>query len=966
MTPRFDFAPEASATLLRLVGPAGPIPVDRWAVEAPRTLLRGVDVANRLLAAESAVAEGDTLLVEHRSIAGLSAEGAKALQLPPAIEAIGVIDTEGLVTRPDFSVRLRWERSTGQALPGARRVGAWLDLAGAWRRLPEPLFSIAEAVDRFAALDPADEAGRMRALADLRELLPDAIEGGEARAPGFLGRLRIAVADAFSLDLEGRGPEAKLVPVLHRARTTNEGGEPLPLLDPDRQRRFGHELFHAYGTARGVYVVGSGDWVVLTPTLRKALQVVRNVQSATWSTKLAFFRSPRAVLEEKLGHELDETVIEQVFLETRAYGERVIGLGLWQPRVLPWVQVDSTDWFGPETGDQNREGTTNVAKGGLIVGDRRVELGLQRAKQLRDMVEQAIGRGEPIVPWTDADGTIVGVPANTETLRAIQVCIDRETGSAVDEKPKAGARRAPTEPEVLVIVPNESELGFEAVFRKRAAGKVGSLPASLRTPLKEHQRDGVLWLQRCWEAGRPGVLLADEMGLGKTLQVLTFLAWLRDAMGLGVVARAPILVVAPTGLLANWKAEHDRHLTAPGLGRPLEAFGRGLTGIKRPREDGSPGIDPKALENADWVLTTYETLRDYDRDFGAVRFAAIAFDEAQKIKNPAVRLTDAAKAMQAEFTIAITGTPVENRLADLWCICDAAHPGLLGELRSFSDRFEREPSPERLARLRRLLDDPNRATPPFLLRRLRTDHLPDLPDFTVERCERPMPERQRRAYEHVIASARGATGSGRVLEALQRLRAVCLHPEPGLDEDDALIAASARLAVAIEALDRIRECDEAAILFLDDLDVMARLRGLLQRRYRLPEPPPVVSGDVAGGRRQNIVDAFQRGRGFGLVLLSPRAGGVGLTLTRANHVIHLARWWNPAVEDQCNGRVLRIGQERPVTIHLPIAVLGDGRRSFDQNLDALLERKRRLFRDTLAPPAASDEELGVLLTETAP
>lgn len=962
MTIRFDFQPEASGTALRLLAPTGPIPVERWALEAPGPLLPGVDLVHRLIAAEAAVAEGDTVLIEHRSIAGLSAEQAAALALPPAIEAVAVIETEGVVSRPDFVLRLRFERPTGQPLPGARRVGAWLDLAGVWRRLPEPLFSIAELVDRFAGLDPADEAGRMELLAELRDLLSDALEQGDVRAPGFLGRLRIVVADAFSLDLEGEGDDAKLIPVLHRAGATAEGEEPPPLLDPDRQRRFGRELFHAYGTARGVYVLGSGDWVVLTPTLRKALQVVREVQSAPWQTKRAFLRSPRAFLAEKLGEELDATVIERVFVETRAYSDRVIGLGLWQPRVLPWVQIEATEWFGPETRSAEPPEPMKVVKGGILIAGRRIELDLEGAKRLRSEIETAIGEGRPFVRRTDADGKSVDVPADTKTLASVQKLIDSLDGTK--EGKRNGEGLSQPEPEVLLIEPNESELGFEAAFRKRAAGKVGAFPSVLRTTLKEHQRGGVLWLQRCWEAGRPGVLLADEMGLGKTLQVLTFLAWLRDAMRLGVVPRAPVLIVAPTGLLANWKAEHERHLEKPGLGRLLEAFGKGLAAIKRSREDGSPGIDTRALEEADWVLTTYETLRDYDRDFGAVRFAAIAFDEAQKIKNPAVRLTDAAKAMQAEFTIAITGTPVENRLADLWCLCDTAHPGLLGELAAFSKTYERDPEPEKLAGLRKLLDASAGATPPFMLRRIRADHLPDLPDFTIERNERVMPADQRRAYERVLCEARATEGRGRVLEALQRLRAVCLHPDPKVADDEALIAASARLALAIELLDRIRERDEAALLFLDDLDLVARLQSLLQRRYRSDGPPPAITGEVAGGKRQKIVDAFQAGRGFGVVLLSPRAGGVGLTLTRANHVIHLARWWNPAVEDQCNGRVLRIGQERPVKIHLPIAVLGDGRRSFDENLDALLDRKRRLFRETLAPPAPSEEELETVFEET--
>ncbi len=962
MTLQFAFEPESSGTALHLLGRAGAIPFARWALEAPAPLLRGVDLVNRLIAEDVAVAEGDTVLIEHRSIASLTPEQAAALQLPPAIEAVVVIETEGVVNRPDFVLRLHYERPTGQPLPGIRRVGAWLGLAGGWRRLCEPLFSIAEIVERFARLDPADEAGRLQLLAELCELLPGAIEGGGLRTPGFLGRLRIAVADAFSLDLEGTGAEAKLIPVLHRAGLTQEDGEPPVLLDPDRQLRFGHELFHAYSSARAVYVLGAGDWVVLTPTLRKALQVVREVQSEPWPTKLALLRAPRAFLADRLGEELDATVIERLFIETRAYSDRVIGLGLWQPRVLPWVQIEAIPWFGPETRSAEKPEPTKVVKGGILVGEQRIELNLDEAKRLRQEVETAIGQGRPSVRWASADGKSVDVPANTKTLAAVQQLIDSLEGKRHGEGDGGGSSKA--EIEVLLIEPNETELGFEAVFRKRSAGKIGEFPRALRTALKKHQSCGVLWLQRCWAAGRPGVLLADEMGLGKTLQVLTFLAWLRDSMELGVVRRAPILIVAPTGLLANWKAEHDRHLESPGLGRLLEAFGKGLAAIKRRREDGSPGIDSAALEKADWVLTTYETLRDYDRDFGAVRFAAIAFDEAQKIKNPAVRLTDAAKAMQAEFTILITGTPVENRLADLWCLCDTAHPGLLGELATFSKTYERDPTPEKLMRLRKLLDDPQRTTPPFMLRRLRADHLPDLPAFTVARNERVMPEIQRQAYDRILFESRLAQGRGRVLKALQRLRAVCLCPDPSICDDEALIAASARLAVAIELLDQIHERDEAALLFLDDLDLMVRLQTLVQRRYRLPEAPPVITGEVAGGRRQKLVDRFQAGNGFGVALLSPRAGGVGLTLTRANHVIHLARWWNPAVEDQCNSRVLRIGQQRLVTIHLPIAVLGDDRRSFDQNLDALLARKRKLFHETLSPPAASEQDLERLLDET--
>jgi SNF2 family DNA or RNA helicase len=366
------------------------------------------------------------------------------------------------------------------------------------------------------------------------------------------------------------------------------------------------------------------------------------------------------------------------------------------------------------------------------------------------------------------------------------------------------------------------------------------------------------------------------------------------------------------------------------------------------------------------VLTTYETLRDYDRDFGAVRFAAMLLDEAQKVKTPGIRLTDAAKAMNADFRMALTGTPVENRLSDLWCIVDGVAPGHLGDLRRFSATYEAAPTVERLVELKSSLDRPIAGRPPLLLRRLKEDRLPDLPPRTEEVARAEMSGVQLVAYEEAVALGRSDQGTGRVLEALQRLRAVSLHPDVEAATDDAdLASGSARLRLALDALDGIAERGERALIFLDDLTMMARMAGLLQRRYRLPAAPLTINGKVTGAARQSRVDRFQGSPGgFDVMLLSPRAGGVGLTLTRANHVIHLARWWNPAVEDQCTGRVLRIGQENPVTVHIPLAVLPGGRHSFDENLHALLDRKRKLMRDALMPPDPQKDDLAAMLRDS--
>ena len=757
------------------------------------------------------------------------------------------------------------------------------------------------------------------------------------------------MADAFSLDLDGDGDDARLVPVLHRA-----GGDPTATLLPvPLHQAFAYRQFNGFNDARTVYALGNGNMLVLSPPLRRAMSVVRRMQSATPATRRALFANPRLYLREALGDE-DETLIEDVFRDTPAYSERVIGLGLWRPRVVPWVQVAATDWFA---GADVAVDAQPPRRSGLLIGDTQVELTPAEADDLRDRVEQAIGTGQPTVELARPDDPLA-IPATHEVLTAL-ARLEAARPQAVRDTPP---QRPPAE--VLLIHPNEETLAVEALVSHRPAPPLG-MPAALMTAPKEHQSEGLAWLQKAWADGLPGVLLADDMGLGKTLQGLAFLAWLREGMQSGTIPSEPVLIVAPTGLLATWQKEHSDHLAAPGLGECLSAFGPGLRALRGTEIDGRPALDIAAVRRAAWVLTTYETLRDYDRDFGQVRFTAAVFDETQKIKTPGIRLTDAAKGMNVGFRIALTGTPVENRLSDLWCIIDAANPGYLGDLKSFSRAYEQDQDPDRLMRLRSTLDRPIGGRAAVMLRRLRRERLPDLPVLHERVDECAMPPPQAATYAAVIAQAR-AGNRGDVLAALQRLRAVSLHPQPDAAlDDDTFIAASARFVSAFAALDRIASKGERALLFVDDLNVQARLTGLIQRRYRLLGAPMVINGTVAGRTRQARVDRFQAAaEGFDVMILSPRAGGVGLTLTRANHVIHLSRWWNPAVEDQCNGRALRIGQTRPVTVHIPVATLSRDGRSFDQNLHSLLEPKRLLMHEALLPPEASEFECEELLGQT--
>ena len=939
MTFRFDLHPDAQVSEIRLVGPAGVVPIDRWALDAPEHLLPGVDLARRLIAAESAVAADDALLMNSATIAGLTMSEAARLDLPPLAEVVARLAASGLMAQPNYRLTLDWTRPTGQPIVGVKRVGAWLKVGAQFRRIPDVLYAIAEAVESVNGAGQRVEE-KLVALGALRDVLPTGAEQGLAQASGLIGSINIAIADSFSLDL--RGSEGHLAPVLH----SGGGNAEAPLLEPPQQEAF-ERSFNSAPTARPVYAL-SGQWyVVPQPPLRRALAVVRRTNSASAATRRAFLSNPRAFLREELGEDAEAVVLESVFRETQAYADRVLGLGLWQPRVVPWIPLSGTDWLGSDS-----QGPKLPPKPpGLMVGDRHVPLDPQQAQDLARTVERAIAVGEPNVEAA-APGGPVSVPALHETLEALaKLEAARQPRDKIERDPSP-------DPLVLLIKPNEAEVEIEEEVRPLRPLPAFLPPSALATKLKPHQDEGLRWLQKAWSSGLPGVLLADDMGLGKTLQSLAFLAWLKEGMRAGALRPAPLLVVAPTGLLLNWRAEHDKHLAGDGLGRCTEAFGRGLLALKRQTAEGQPSLDEGALAEADWVLTTYETLRDYDRDFGKIGFAAGFFDEAQKIKTPGVRITDAAKAMKCEFRVALTGTPVENRLADLWCIMDGVHPGLLDDLKTFSERYERALNAEKLRQLKSTLERPMGGRPSIMLRRLKEDRLPELPAATVLPTSREMPTAQREAYEAAIAAARGANGPGAMLEALHKLRAISLHPNPeASSSDEAFIASSARLSVAIEALDEIADVGEKALIFLEDLDLQAKLAGLLQRRYGMASPPALINGTVDGGKRQARVTAFQTSEdGFDAMVLSPRAGGVGLTLTRANHVIHLSRWWNPAIEDQCNGRVHRIGQTKPIFVHLPLATVSGTAPSFDENLDALLTRKRKLMRDTLFPPEATADQ----------
>ncbi|MBF0213588.1 MAG: restriction endonuclease [Magnetococcales bacterium] len=954
------------------------IPVDEWINTIEPNRLFAVGHLLRLLEEEEqtpllAKKLDDRLWLRHSVVAGLPDAKAQALNLPDSTSLTIGLQSRGNISQPHFSITAQWLESN--SIPAWRTTveGCILKYNGQVYRIPEPLFSIWHGVAQFNEAAGGEDSTRFAHLATLRELIPDRDDSG-VNADAYIRNTRIVHAAAFSLHLHTGLDGFQVDPVLFArgvkkvwVETDGEASisEAEGLLPEALQEVFAKDRFAQWNECRDRYGLGNHHYVYIEPGLQQALTVVRRVQISDAETRRRFARNPQAYLKNALGDTAD--IVDHLFIATEQYSQRVVDLGVWQSVVLPWIKREANSWL-PE-------------RFGIQVGKVRIELNPKEIEPARRKVTEAMARGDATARIADHD-----IPANQETMKSLDPLMgfaepdvhmvdhppnrEEETERAeITDKPMPSAKL------FLIVDENYEAVSYHRNLTVREANDVGGIPLSLLTALKPHQEEGLNWLQSAWRVGFPGVLLADDMGLGKTLLALTFLQWMTDRRAQLGLERLPTMVVAPTGLLANWNAEHERHLSAPGLGVPLRAYGHELKRLrvddKRGRDVdlGQPLLDTSRLQEADWILTTFETLRDYHHSFAKVRLASAVYDEAQKIKNPTSQLARAAKTVNADFNLTMTGTPVENRLEDLWAIMDVAYPGYLGDMKSFSTTYP----PEEIAalkRLRAIMLDPIGEVPPVMIRRMKIDKLEGLPEKRTVPLPRPMPKKQADSYAEVVTRGRQASGPGAMLETLHAMRGVSLHPiDPqqahGIPHDD-YIAWSARLAATFEILRKVANAREKALIFVESLDMQETLATMLKREFHLPKLPMLINGRVSGEERQKAVDTFQKCHGeFDVMILSPKAGGVGLTLTAANHVIHLSRWWNPAVEDQCTDRIYRIGQGKRVTVYYPMAVHpGIEEHSFDIQLDALLEKKRALSRDLLVPPVLAGADQSTLFRET--
>ncbi len=449
-------------------------------------------------------------------------------------------------------------------------------------------------------------------------------------------------------------------------------------------------------------------------------------------------------------------------------------------------------------------------------------------------------------------------------------------------------------------------------------------PPGLHATLRPYQERGVGWLAFMERVGL-GAVLADSMGLGKTIQVLTLLEMERAERA----QPRPTLLVCPMSLVANWQREAARF--TPQL----------TVHVHHGAERYSGDQFRAAVADAHLVITTYGlALRDR-AELAAVDWHRVVVDEAQAIKNAGTKQARAVRALAAPHRVALTGTPVENRLADLWSILEFANPGLLGSAESFKARFarpiERDGDERAAARLRR-------ATGAFVLRREKTDPaiISDLPEKVEMKVVCNLTKEQASLYQatvdamlHEIAHAQGVGRRGLVLALLTRLKQICNHPAHFLRDGSRLPGRSGKLARVEELCDEVLAAGEKALLFTQYAEFGGMLRAHLAERFG--REVAFLHGGLPKRARDEAVLRFERTDGPPLFVLSLKAGGVGLNLTAANHVIHVDRWWNPAVENQATDRAFRIGQRRDVQVR-KLMCAG----TLEERIDRVIEEKQDL------------------------
>ncbi len=665
----------------------------------------------------------------------------------------------------------------------------------------------------------------------------------------YLEKQDYKFADGFDIEVTYTGEQIELNPIY-----LSEDEVPADLLKQMSAGSFSYANDPKHGK------------IFVSPELTKTAKEVRNIDPIKGQDIPRFAENPEAYLPEIKG------------LDLSLFGERVKALGIRVYKAQPYVHASDKGrgWFELEAG--------------ISIVDSEGEVQHSYSPEdFQSLVGETFASEDE---YFHKEGEWIKIPANTEAFSEaadrLQETLGRESRIDITKLPY-----------VLEIFENIGQLDFNQPILTAQQDMLdqGVLdkmpPAIFEATLKPFQQEGYVWMKSLHYRNL-GALLADDMGLGKTIQVVSLLAYLHQIGKL-----TPTLVVVPKTLIENWIGE-------------IEKFAKPLAAQIYVHGGSSRVKDPELLKKTGITLTTYQTLVRDQLAFGQVEWQSIICDEAQAIKNPSTAASKVIKAMNTKFRLALTGTPVENGLSELWSILDYVQPGLLGSLSDFKKEFmdkleaeERDPLTEQrlLARIAMVYK-----------RRTKSEELAgQLPTKTSMEVPVSLGEEQKLLYSEVLSQVKNKKMSG--LQAIQVLRELCSHPGLVLGQYKSLPVHSVpKLAKTIQIIKDIQQKGEKILVFTELREMQELLRDAIREQFEIN--PAIINGMTE--RRQSVVNQFNRKPGFDVMILSPKAAGTGLTITSANHVVHYTRWWNPAVENQATDRVYRIGQERPVQVYYPI------------------------------------------------
>ena len=843
------------------------------------------------------------------------------------------IDRKSDLGRSDFEYRYSYLLA-GRAV-SVERLGVYVRRSGSTEvfLLDSQMYSLVQAMDAFNALPPEGKTPQESWLtfakvkgcaADVGAALDSTLRNNDVIVPSMLG-------------LDMREDEDGALTFLPKCEE---------LADRDFQ-----QVFERNPGAEKLYSIdrpGLGRVrIVLSDVQHEVLKRMKRVRRVKGETKERLKHDPIQVFDG---------VADQIELP---YGDRVIGIGDFRFAPVP-----------------RRSGESEMA--GLWQSE------LLDNQQPTDTAA-AIEHGQPEAHDEVGDVPVPNseVSSPSESINSVHPVAEENAVSTISSK------------KYLLIDTNEEMVrsGFtsEAERAKQFAGSTAfERPQAMREDrnLHPHQEHGVRWLQTCSQIpGRKGVLLADDMGVGKTIQILTFLAWCIESGKFPDLSKQeppfrPILIVAPLILLdtRTWEKEMENFFQKQGVifWPVLALHGDQLARIRRSDAEGAeveigkPVLDLDRIQRHRVVITNYDTLKNYQHSFAYVKdgkplWSSIVSDEAQEFKIPNTRLSHAMKALESDFHITCTGTPVENRLLDLWNLTDVFQRGLLGSSKDFVAKFENSDGDHSLNELKKrlLFQQPHS----FLLRRTKSD-VANLPPKHIVPLSCEMSEGEVALHQNLVRELNTDGGGSRFLTTLHKFAQLYQHPAllgENAEEHSVvdLINQSSKLRAVLEKLHQIRAQREKAIVFARHRSMQAILAKVFQSEFQLPVR--IINGETkmkagalksSGATTRNaILNEFRSKPGFNVLILSPFVAGIGLTIVEANHVFHYGRWWNPAVEAQATDRAYRIGQEKSVFVYLPILRDPSGRvaTSFDEGLDLLMKRKHRLAEDFLSPLPPEDQ-----------